>query len=157
MRLIVRLLPLAIPIAASWIAWHERRILRLGVTLSEQELSDASQMGVEHPERIRLLKVDHIPILNGALVRIAARCIPDISPNTVGLSLRYGIYVRSKYWRDRSLIAHECVHTAQYERLGSISGFLREYFTECLETGYPHAPLEQEAILRASELLDPGS
>jgi hypothetical protein len=117
-------------------------------------MSDAARMGVKHPEKIRLLKVDHIPLLNGPLVRLAAQCVPDISANTVGLSLRYGIYIRSRYWGNRSLVAHECVHTAQYERLGGIPEFLRTYFTQCLETGYPDAPLEQEAIMRSSEPLD---
>lgn len=154
MSLMVRLLPFVLPLASSWVRYHERRILRLGIPLSAEEISDASRMGVTYPEKIRLLKVDQIPMLNGALVKAAARCFPDISSNTVGLSLRYGIYVRSRYWKNRSLVAHECVHTAQYERLGGIPAFLRNYFTQCLETGYPDAPLEQEAITRSSELLN---
>jgi hypothetical protein len=34
----------------------------------------------------------------------------------------------------------------QYERLGSIEAFLRQYLHECITTGYPEAPLEQEAV-----------
>lgn len=149
-----RLLPLVLPVGSAWVASHEQKILRLGVALTPEEMADALQMGVKHPEKIRLMKVDHIPVLNGALVKTASRCIPAISANTVGLSLRYGIYVRSRYWRNRSLIAHECVHTGQYERLGGIPEFLRAYFIQCIETGYPDAPLEQEAIIRSSELAD---
>ncbi|WP_345715874.1 hypothetical protein [Luteolibacter yonseiensis] len=148
----VRLLPLVLPVASGWVAWHERRILRLGVPLSAGEIADAARMGVRHPEKIRLLKTDDITVLNGVWVRTAARWIPSVSPHTVGLSLRYGIYVRSRHWRDRRLIAHECVHTAQYERLGGIRAFLRAYFTECILSGYPGAPLEQEAIMRSSGL-----
>ncbi|NQX02377.1 hypothetical protein HQ447_17100 [bacterium] len=51
-------------------------------------------------------------------------------------------------------LAHECLHTGQYERHGEIAGFLRAYFTECIELGYPDAPMEQEAILRSAEWLD---
>jgi len=151
------MLPLVLPLASTWVGAHERKILRLGVPLTDGELADASLMGVKHPEKIRLMKVDHIPLLNGALVKIASRIIPAISVNTVGLSLRYGIYVRSRHWRNRSLIAHECVHTGQYERMGGISKFLRAYFTQCIETGYPDAHLEQEAVIRSSALQDGSS
>jgi len=109
-------------------------------------------MGVAHPEKIRLMKVDQIPVLNGRVVKALSSLFPMISCNTVGLTLRYGIYIRSRYWDDRHLIAHECVHTGQYERCGSVASFLKCYFTECLETGYPDAPMEQEAIVRSSTL-----
>ena len=145
-----------LPLAALWVAVQERRIRRNGVPLSPEGLRDAALMGVARPQNIRLMKVDRIPWLNGALVKWLSRIVPAVSCNTVGLSLRYGIYIRSKYWGNRQLIAHECVHTGQYERHGDIVGFLRAYFTECMECGYPDAPLEQEAVLRSGALLDCG-
>ena len=154
MKIMLKFLPLLLPIATLWVEREERKILRNGVPLSPDGLIDAALMGVAHPERIRLMKVDQIPWLNGPLVKLLSRAIPTVSVNTVGLSLRYGIYIRSRYWGSRHLIAHECVHTGQYERSGSVAGFLRAYFTECLEVGYPHAPMEQEAIMRSSELDD---
>ena len=57
-----------------------------------------------------------------------------------------------EYWPARHLIAHECVHTGQYERSGSVAGFLRAYFSECLEIGYPDAAMEQEAVMRSADL-----
>ena len=151
--LLLTFLRLLLPLAAKWVEREERKILQSGVPLSENGLLDASLMGVAHPEKIRLLRVERIPLLNSALVKALSRLIPTISPNTVGLSLRYGIYIRARYWGDRHLIAHECVHTGQYERHGSIAEFLRAYFTECIETGYPDSPMEQEAILRSAALL----
>ncbi len=109
-------------------------------------------MGVAHPDRIRLLEVDRIPVLNAWPMKTLSALFPMISVNTVGLSLRYGIYIRSRYWKNRHLIAHECVHTGQYERCGSVAAFLKCYFTECLEAGYPDAPMEQEAIIRSAGL-----
>ncbi len=147
------LLPALLPLAAWWVALHERRILRLGVPLSPEGLRDAMLMGVAHPEKIRLMKVDRIPWLNGRLVKLLSRIMPAVSCNTVGLSLRYGIYIRSKYWGNRHLIAHECVHTGQYERRAEIAGFLRAYFTECIEFGYPAAPMEQQAILSSARIV----
>ncbi len=154
MKSLLKCLPLLLPVAVKWVEWEERKILTKGVSLSSEELMDASRMGVAHPEKIRLMRVDRIPILNSMLMRLLSRLIPEISPNTVGLSLRYGIYIRSKYWGNRHLIAHECVHTGQYERHGGIDGFLRAYFTECIELGYPDAPMEQEAILKSAVLSD---
>jgi len=62
------------------------------------------------------------------------------------------IFVRSDCWCERRLIAHELVHTVQYERLGGIRPFLRQYLTECLTVGYPAAPMEQEAIAMVGRL-----
>ena len=150
MNLPLKFLPLWLPIVTLWVEREERKILRHGVPLSPAGLVDAAQMGVAHPENIRLMKVDRIPWLNGLFMKLLARAIPAVSPDTVGLCLRYGIYIRTRHWSNRQLIAHECVHTAQYERSGNLGEFLRTYFTECLKIGYPDAPLEQEAIMRSS-------
>ncbi|MES2438484.1 MAG: hypothetical protein V4584_05440 [Verrucomicrobiota bacterium] len=148
----IQLLPIVLPVATQWVEWHERKILRQGAPLSPVGLADAVRMGVAHPEKIRLMTVERIPMLNSLFMRILARFAPAVSANTVGLSLRYGIYVREPWSHERNLIAHECVHTGQYERLGSVGAFLLAYFTECLETGYSDAPMEQEAILRSASL-----
>ncbi len=152
MKFALRLLPAFVAIAARWVESHERKILRHGVPLSPESLADAVHMGVAEPEKIRLMRVDAIPILNGRLVKLLASRIPEISANTVGLTLGYGIYIRSPWWGDRHLIAHECVHTGQYERCGSAAAFLSAYFTQCIEDGYPAAAMEQEAILRSAEV-----
>jgi hypothetical protein len=39
------------------------------------------------------------------------------------------------------------VHVAHYERCGGIEAFLKEYVKEvAFDPGYPHGPLEQEAV-----------
>lgn len=152
MNLPLKFLPLLLPVATLWVEREERKILRHGIRLSPEGLMDAAKMGVAHPDKIRLMKVDRIPWLNGRLMKTLSLAMPSVSPHTVALSLRYGIYIRSRYWGDRHLIAHECVHTGQYERSGSVTKFLHSYFTECLETGYPGAPMEQEAIRRSAGL-----
>ena len=83
------------------------------------------------------------------MLKAAAAAIQFLTPATRGLTLQYGIFIRSDCWRDRSLVAHELVHTAQYERLGGILPFLRQYLLECVTIGYPEMPMEQEAIARA--------
>ncbi len=87
------------------------------------------------------------------LLLFASRYVKLIGPHTVGLTLRYGIYIRQDcqgYSAHRELYVHEFVHTSQYERLGSIHTFLADYLVECIVPGYPAGPLEQEAIVRAA-------
>ncbi len=152
MKRLLPLLPLIVPPAARWAAWQERKILREGTPLGGQALEDAVRMGVRHPERIRVLEVERIPLLNAKPLDFASRFFPEVTSHTIGLSLRYGIYLRRQHSGNRRLLAHECVHTAQYERLGGIEEFLEVYLRQCLESGYPQAPLEREAVRRSSEL-----
>jgi hypothetical protein len=141
-----------IPLAARWAEALETRILRDGVPLSEEELIDAKALGVREPARVRLLCLASVPTPDDVALRAAAAAVQFLTPATRGLALRYGIFVRADCWRDRGLIAHELAHTEQYERLGGIEPFLRQYLGECLAIGYPAAPMEQEAIAAAGRL-----
>jgi len=48
---------------------------------------------------------------------------------------------------------HELVHTHQYERLGGIEPYLRQYLTERQTFNYPNNPLEVEAWQLATNIL----
>jgi len=82
----------------------------------------------------------------------AANAVNLISTHTAGLTLRHGIFIRVDCWGDRRLVFHELVHTMQYERMGGIQSFLRQYLFECLTIGYPAAPMEQEAIQKTAKM-----
>jgi hypothetical protein len=139
-----------LPLAVKWVGSMEKRILRQGVPLTELETADARVIGLREPDRIRLLPLSRAPVPNDPVLQASAAAIRFLTPATRGLALRHGILLRSDCWRDRGLIAHELVHTAQYERFGGIEPFLRQYLLECLTEGYPRAPLEQEAIAMAA-------
>lgn len=140
------------PLACEWAAEQERIILRDGAPLSAAQTADAASAGVKHPEKVRLLKVAHIPAPENPALRDAASAVQLISPHTAGLTLRYGIFIRADCWDDRRLIFHELVHTSQYERLGGFQEFLRQYLFECITLGYPAAPMEQEAVSTTARL-----
>ena len=112
-----------LPLAAAWAEQQEALILAAGVALSASQLSDARFVGVAQPERVRLLAVPSVPTPAHPNLRAAGEATGLISPFTAGLALRYGIYLRSDFSSDRFLVAHELVHTAQYERLGSFTAF----------------------------------
>ncbi len=152
MKALLRAMPFCLPLAVKWASQQEQKILFAGVPLDEPQLIDARLMGVAHPEKVRLLKVDQVPLPATRLLRWAARYTKLISSDTAGMALRYGIFIRSDCWQKRRLIAHECAHTAQYERLGGMGEFLGRYLRECLEVGYPFGPLEQEALLKSQQI-----
>ena len=141
-----------LPLAAGWAAEQEQRILCDGVPLSGKEVSDACAIGVHEPNRARLLQVETIPRPTQPQLRAACDAIDFLTPATRGLTLGYGIFIRSDCWRDRSLIVHELVHVTQYERFGGILPFLRSYLYECLTVGYSASPLELEAITVAARI-----
>lgn len=147
-------LEVLLPLAVQWAAEQQERILREGVPLSMRELSDALKVGVKDPERIRLLQVEIIPSPNHPILQ-AAYQVGKLAPSAPrGLTVHYGIFVRADYWRDRRLIIHELVHTAQYERLGGVEPFLRQYLTECATVGYSKSAMEAEAVSVSARILE---
>ena len=136
--------PLAVPVTV-WGWFHERRILRRGRELSRPELEDARAIGVIDPGRVRVLAVGRIPDPLGPISALLARCTSVTVSRPSGLTLRHGIFAVPPYDRDRSLLAHELVHTMQYQRAGSLFGFMRRYIFQCLADGYLNAEWEREA------------
>ena len=144
---------LLLPLASAWAEEQEHMILRNGVPLTEPQMTDARDLGIHHPDRVRLLCVTSIPLPEDPGLSQAAQATQLVTSETAGLTVRYGVFVRSDCWADRKLIVHELVHTSQYERLGGFRPFLQQYLSECISIGYPAAPLEQEAILKTQELI----
>jgi hypothetical protein len=62
-----------------------------------------------------------------------------------GIALGRGIYIRKACADSVLLIAHELVHIRQYQQVGSIWSFMREYVFQCLSSSYYTAPWEVEA------------
>ena len=151
MRYLLKLvLPVVVPLIARWVSLQEKMILEAGQPLDPSELENARQMGVQCPEKIRILLVDEISGPTSFLLKMAADVLNFYGPGLEGITYRYGILIRRDRYPNLHLIAHECVHTAQYERLGGLGPFLKSYLYECLVIGYPGGPLEQEAINRSA-------
>ena len=148
-------LELLLPLACHWTAAQEERILANGEALTAAQLADARLIPILQPERVRLLYVPEIPIPEHPVLRAAAQATEFITALTRGLTLRYGIFIRSDCRGDRALVVHELAHTAQYERLGGFEPFLRQYLSDYLTIGYPAAPMEQEVIAVTARVCRP--
>ncbi|MEM8954494.1 MAG: hypothetical protein AAGD22_10120 [Verrucomicrobiota bacterium] len=151
-RILAFLLPVFIPIAVLWVWREEKRVLAMGRALDAGQRADAQLMGVRHPERIRILLVDEVSGPRNVLLRKLCDALGYFGPWISGITYRYGILIRRDRYPDRLLVAHECVHTGQYERCGSLGSFLLSYLRECLLQGYPNGPLEREAVERSGLL-----
>lgn len=131
--------------AVNWVAHQEQIVLREGRQLTSDQLIDAWHAGVHSPDRIRLAVRPCIPAPDKGVLGLLNARLSLITPNTGGLTLEYGIFVRDDCLENRRLLTHEFAHVAQYERLGGIEGFLRVYIREYIEFGYKGSPLEIEA------------
>jgi hypothetical protein len=145
-------LKMLLPMACEWTEEQEGIITRRGVPLSTVQIADALEIGVEHPEKVRLLKVARIPFPTRRDLCSPADVTRLMSPLAAGLTVRYGIFIRADCWDDRRVVCHELCHTAQYERLGGLQQFLKQYLYECFTIGYPEAPMEQEAVAVTAKL-----
>lgn len=142
------LLPLTLCLGV-WVRQRQAQILRDGVALSQAQQRLAVMLGVRQADRVRLHATPRIPLPLPLFARTLAERTGWLSPHIAGMTLGYGIALREDCCRggvaDARLLAHELVHVAQYERLGGINGFLRQYVRECLWPGYPRGALECEA------------
>jgi hypothetical protein len=141
-----------IPKASTWVEKQEAIILANGVPLTEKQKIIASKIGIKNIDKIRLLQMELIPEPEESILDEASKSIRFISGDTLGITYRYGIYIRHDFWENESLIIHELTHTLQYERLGGIAEFLNQYIKECIYYGYDKSPLEFEAITMETKL-----
>ena len=139
------LLPQLMPAAIEWARVQADYILANGRSLTDKERSIALLVGVRHPEKVRILEVTTIPAPDESMLSYMCQYTGMLGPDTIGLTLDYGIYIRSDVSLETNVLAHECRHVYQYEDKGSIAAFLGEYLTQILEYGYEAAPLEVDA------------
>lgn len=134
-----------LPLASEWVGQQEKFILENGVPLDDDQQIDAYLVGVKEIQQVRLLKVKSIPTPSGRELSDAVKIAGILTSGTIGVSFRYGIYIKEEFWNRRTLIVHELTHTMQYERFGGIHSFLESYLSECIQLGYHNSRLEQEA------------
>jgi len=135
-----------LPLACLWLEEQEAYILKNGIPLNESILKDSEVLGIKFLNKVRILPVENMPLPSNEILKKAVLDLGFIGKDTIGMSFRYGIFVRISHQYNKRVIIHELTHTMQYERAGGIYSFLKQYIAECIEFGYPNGILEQEAI-----------
>ena len=144
-----------LPLGTRWVRKQEAAILREGRPLSEWEHRWARDVGVRRPEEVRILPVPRVPTPGLGFVRMFNNFFGLLSEGPTGMAVNYGIYLESSQATNPSLLVHELTHVAQFERLGGVEAFLREYLTQCVRDGYWDSDLEQEAREAAAPFTRP--
>ncbi len=152
-----QMMAMLLPKAVNWVEAQEGLILREGARLSESERADAVGVGVKFPDSVRILRVDELPKPNDPILLAAASAAGLFFSHSIGMALRYGIYLRRDLRDERPTLVHELTHTAQYERLGGVHAFLTQYVRECLSVGYSDCSLEVEAVETTDRIIANGS
>lgn len=142
-----------LPLATLWAAWQERRILRCGRALQSDERQVAAALGVAEPDRVRVMIVPRVPLPAPRWLIRRLSHMTDLTSQPCGMALGHGIFLDDAHACRLDVLAHELVHTTQFERHESLHGFLRQYLTECVRDGYSCAAMELEAVERSASAL----
>ncbi|MCG2709472.1 MAG: hypothetical protein L6246_04010 [Thermodesulfovibrionales bacterium] len=138
-------LPVLLPSAIMWAEARASGVTQSGNQLNENEVSIARTVGVMRPELIRIALVDRLPLPEDPQLRAAALQTGLLGPSMVGLTLGYSVFICHGHDSIR-LLSHEFRHVYQYERFGSIAGFLPVYLQQIVEVGYANASFEIDAM-----------
>ncbi len=141
---LLSILPQLLPKAIDWAEKRSAEICSSGMALTEREKRIAIAVGVINPEKICISIVSSMPIPDDPMLQKVAIETGLLGPDTAGLTLGYGIYIRADQKSDQ-LLSHECRHVYQYETFGSIRGFMPIYLQQIAQFGYEDAPLEVDA------------
>ncbi len=114
--------------------------------LSAAERALAEAAGVRQVDDVRIIVVEHVPFPDHPTLAALCERYGFLGDTTLGLTLGHAIYLTPPVAENIEIIAHECCHVAQVERLGSIRAFMAQYISELMEYGYAFAPLELEAM-----------
>ncbi len=139
--------------ALEWATTQEAIILRHGAPLQPSQIQDAERVGVQQPERVRILVVDRIPLPDDEELAEAARRAQIVTDASRVVTLGHGILIRADYWQNRELLIHSLVHVAQCERSGDLKTYVEEYlFDRVSSPDFSVGRLEDEARRLAREI-----
>ena len=141
---LLSILPQLLPKVIGWAEKQSAELCSSGMALTERGQSIAKAAGVTHAEKIRISIVSSIPIPDDPVLQKVAIETGLLGPDTAGLTLGYGIYIRAGKG-SAQLLSHECRHVYQYETFGSIGEFMSIYLQQIAQYGYEDAPLEVDA------------
>ncbi len=123
----------------------EKIALSEGRELTKDEARYAVELGIKHPEKIRIQYQWSLPKPHDKELLIEFNKLGFGSLFEGGRTSGYGIYVKSYFPYKSSIIRHELVHVKQAESMG-LRPFTRQYLIEAMTYDYFDMPLEAEAF-----------
>ena len=138
-------LPFLLPEAVAWVSDLEHTGIGTGRPLAPWQIAEARDVGVRHPECVRICLVRSLPVPRGQELLAVAEIAGLALGKAAGLTLGYAIYLQRGRAGRRRLLTHEQRHVAQYESAGSNQAFLTDYLQQVARYGYRDAPLEIDA------------
>ncbi|MCF6437273.1 hypothetical protein [Pseudoalteromonas sp. MMG022] len=138
-----------LPQYVQWAEQIDKEGQKTGTPLNEAELQIAKEVGVSHPEKIRMVYVDSVPYPyeNPVLKEMGERIgfIGEGITNNAQV-FGYSIYVRKGFILDTPKLAHEFVHVKQIEKASSLLEYSKKHLVDMAKYGYADAPYEKEAF-----------
>ncbi|MDO6567716.1 hypothetical protein Q4561_11660 [Alteromonas sp. 1_MG-2023] len=120
----------------------------IGTPLDNKELLLAAEIGIVHPEKVRIVYVDEVPYpYENFALKVFGEAVGLIGEGIINNAqvFGYSIYSRKDFKLNRPKLAHELVHVLQIER-SSLDNVINQHFSDMAEYGYGKAPLEVEAF-----------
>lgn len=136
-----------LPQYIDWAYGVDRKGLEIGAPLDKKELLLATEIGIVHPEKVRIIYVDEVPFpYENFALKFFGEAVGLVGEGIVNNAQAFGysIYARKGYELNRPKLAHELVHVLQIER-SSLDKVVNQHFSDMAEYGYDKAPLEVEA------------
>jgi len=131
-----------------WAKSIEAQGQQRGTPLNPEQLELAIRIGIQQPEKVRLVFVDEIPFpTHDADMRQVGESLGFIGSGVTNNAQAFGytVWVRKGFVLDRPRLAHELVHVAQIERSASFGAYASAYIDQLRKFGHANMPLEREA------------
>jgi len=130
------------PGIVAFVARCDDDVVKRGRGLTDAEAALAREVGVAHPERVRILVAPDFPEPDDPQL---AQFLDRLGPaHPVAETTGYGIQLTLRVATSRRILLHELTHVGQIERLGA-EGFWHAYLVELVTVGYWHSTFEEEA------------
>ncbi|GFD68401.1 hypothetical protein [Alteromonas sp. KUL106] len=137
-----------LPQYIEWARETDQKGLNDGVPLNEKERLLASEIGIKHPEKVRIIYVDQVPYpYENFALKVFGEAVGLVGEGIINNAqvFGYSIYARKDFVLNKPKLAHELVHVLQIERT-SLDDIVTQHFFDMAEYGYDKAPLEVEAV-----------
>ncbi len=138
-----------LPAAEQFVLENESEAMESGVPLTGPQLTIASDIGIENPEKVRIYYVDKLPFPEDPELAVLAKKFGYSSPLMGAYTYGYGVWMKGSLKNDKELFAHELIHVRQAEQMG-VREQTKQYLMQLYIYGYQNAPMELEAYREAS-------